>query len=117
MDTKDPQMQSFRAGDFVRRKPAPRAPQVSPVEGDLQSFPFLEQLLEASEEDVERFQAACQATCRNLDAVLLRADAPETTAMVQAALSAYGHSLKLFAELLELKYSRLREAAEAGQEG
>lgn len=111
MDSKESGFTPFRAGDVQRRKPSPGATDKASTTPE-RHYPFLEKLLESSEEDIERFQTACQATCRNLDSIISRQSDPRTTATGQAALASYGHSLKLFAELLEIKYSQLRHQAE-----
>ncbi len=118
MGTNDPNLPSFRAGDYQRRKPGAERPSTSPVDpGDLKHFPFLEQLLESDEEAIEHFQQDCQATCHNLDTSASHQSDPAVTAMCQAALSAYGQSLKLFSELINVKYDQLRQQAGQDQEG
>ncbi|HOB51616.1 MAG TPA: hypothetical protein PK176_02875 [Acidobacteriota bacterium] len=111
MDKSDPKLSAFRAGDMRRGKPA-RDSGPGRDAADLRHYPFLEKLLEADESTIEQFQTVCQNTCRNLDTSVGRQSDPAYTAMGQAALSAYGHSLKLLAELLEIKYEQLRQQAE-----
>ena len=111
MEPKDPNLASFRAGDFQRRKPARETPEGAAAADQQHHYPFLEGLLEREEAGIEAFQSACQQTCRNLDTAMNRQADPETTVMCQAALAAYGHSLKLLAELLEIKYAHLRQQA------
>ena len=107
MEKKDPKLSSFKAGDMQRRKmPSQRGGTAS--EENTLRFPFLEKLLESSEEEIESFQQKCQVTCGNLDNMMNHSKDPEITTMCQAALSAYGHSLKLFSKLLETKYEKLR---------
>jgi hypothetical protein len=109
MTEKDSKLSSFRAGDFPRKKTGREATGAEKAADALRHYPFLEKLLESDEERVEQFQAACQNTCRNLDGILKHPSDPQTTAMGQAALASYGQSLKLLAELLEIKYQKLGE--------
>jgi hypothetical protein len=112
MDKNNPKLSAFRAGDFHRGKPARDAAGAGRQAPDLRHYPFLEKLLESDEAAVEQFQTVCQNTCRNLDTAIGRQGDPKTTAMGQAVLSAYGHSLKVLADLLEVKYEQLRQMAE-----
>jgi len=111
MGTKDPNLQSFRAGDF-RGKRSSRGsdPSEPPSADELTHYPYLEKILESEEE--ENFQKTCQNTCRNLDTLVSHQSKPETTVMCQSALAAYGHSLKLLAELINIKYEKLQQQAE-----
>jgi len=112
MENNDPKRAAFRVGDLQRRK-GTREAAPAPKTGELlRSYPFLEKLLESDETAVEQFQGICQSTCRSLDASLRHQEDPRLAALGQAALAAYGQSLKLFAELLEIKYTRLNEQAE-----
>jgi hypothetical protein len=114
MSDSDPKLSSFRAGDLQRMRSGREMPAAGKPADAIPHFPFLEKLLESDEERIEQFQTACHNTCRNLDGIQRHPTDPRTTAMVQAALAAYGQSLKLLAELLEIKYQKLRE--QAGQE-
>ena len=113
MTESDPKLSSFRAGDFQRKKTGRDATVPGSPADAAQHYPALEKLLESEEAEIEQFQTACQNTCRNLDGILKHAADPQTTAMAQAALAAYGQSLKLFAELLEIKYRKLQEQADS----
>ena len=109
MTDKDSNLSAFRAGDFPRKKTGREAAGAEKAADALQHYPFLEKLLESDEDRIEQFQTVCQNTCRNLDGILKHPSDPQTTAMGQAALASYGQSLKLFAELLEIKYQKLSE--------
>lgn len=116
MDSQDHSLPSFRAGDIQRRKVTRTDPGAVAGKEIERSYPFLEKLLESDEAAIEQFQQQCAGTCRQLDAAMVHASGPAATALGQSALSAYGHSLKLFASLLQAKYDQLRQQAESRQE-
>jgi|GEM_PF-972768 len=114
MEKKDSDLQSFRAGDYRRTTSRPHHERTEAAgKGDLKHFPFLEKLLEAEEEEIEKFQMLCQNTCRNIDTMMTHQSTdPETTVMCQSALAAYGQSLKLLSELINLKYEKLQQQSD-----
>jgi hypothetical protein len=113
MEKKDSDLKSFRAGDYHRVGSRSRQESADDAgKTDLKHFPFLEKLLESEEEEIEQFQVVCQNTCRNLDSLVTHQSDPETTVMCQSALAAYGQSLKLLSELINLKYEKLQQQSD-----
>ncbi len=76
------------------------------------SFPFLEKLLEMEEEEVNAFLKKCENTCINLDNMLKKAKDENESLYLQSILTAYGHSLYLFNQLLEEKFKKAEEKKE-----
>ncbi len=105
MNKKNDDLKPFRAGDmrFSTKKGEAKG-KISEKKYLKLSFPFLEKLLESTEEEVNDFLKRCENTCKNLDSALKSAKGEDEVNFYQSVLSAYGHSLYLFNQLLEEKF-------------
>ncbi len=106
---KNDDLKPFKIGDMMYK---PKREPTSKKEELKLSFPFLEKLLEMGEEEVNAFLKRCENTCINLDNMLKKAKDEDDTLYFQSILTAYGHSLYLFNQLLEEKFKRAEEKEE-----
>ena len=103
MNDKNKDLKPFKIGDmrFSSKKGKTKLPENEKL---TLSFPFLEKLLESDEESVNNFLKQCENTCKNLDTILKNSKDENEINFYQSILTAYGHSLYLFNELLENKF-------------
>ncbi len=97
----DDKFQSFKAGDWQARQPRsqPKAAAEDKVKYE-RDYPAFRQYL--NREDFGPIFQVCEKTCIELDRII-RSGAREEAQEAQHALNAYGRSMQLAGELLELK--------------
>ncbi len=96
----DDKFQAFKVGDWQARQPRPVVKNEEPKIDYERTYPLFRHYL--TTEDFAPLFQRCEKTCTELDR-LIRSGSREDAQEAQTALNAYGRSMQLAAELLELK--------------